>query len=360
MVPVSDPLAGGLSLIELAPYLWREPPDTLVRKRLWLCGSLARRPGSPRGGFSRSRATGNTRQSSEPADINHTTAARFDGEDRTPKTSHQSSVDTHWEQDLTPQLTERQKRERDYYDQYSGMVERGVDFAPIEGSERRPWNSYWRLFELIQDAFRPGARLLDFGCGWGTNTVVFTRIGYQVEGFDISQQNVLATMDLARKHGVADRVNASMQAAEALTFPDNHFDVVAGVDILHHVEVGPAMRECHRVLKPGGKAFFREPLYSALFDPVRNWGPVRRVVPNCRSFERHITDDERKLDSHDLGAVRAVFPNCHVEHSRIMARLAVLAPSLHTSLEKADRLIAKVPGAHLASGTGIIIVTKPV
>ncbi|MDX2159591.1 MAG: class I SAM-dependent methyltransferase [Hyphomicrobiaceae bacterium] len=261
---------------------------------------------------------------------------------------------------MATQLTERQRREREYYDQYSQRAGRDIDFSPIDGTERRPWNSYWRLFELIQQEFRPGARLLDFGCGWGTNTVVFARIGYQVEGFDISQQNVASTLELARQYGVADRVGASIQAAEALTFPDNHFDVVAGVDILHHVEVGPAMRECHRVLKPGGKAFFREPLYSALFDPVRNWGPVRAAVPNSRSFERHITDDERKLDNRDLRAIRSVFPHCRIEHSRITSRLAVLAPGLSTSLERADRLLARLPGARLASGTGIIVLTKEI
>src|SRR4051794_13115205 len=104
-------------------------------------------------------------------------------------------------------LTPRQQREREFYNCYSqDRCDRRVILDPILGNETRPWNSYWHFFELVRGRFRPGARLLDFGCGWGSNTILFARIGYEVDGFDISEGNLAVAERLAEEHGVAGRV----------------------------------------------------------------------------------------------------------------------------------------------------------
>src|SRR3954465_2211915 len=158
-------------------------------------------------------------------------------------------------------LTPRQQRERAFYNQYSqDRCDRRVILDPILGKESRPWNSYWHFFELVRGRFREGARLLDFGCGWGPHTILFARIGYEVDGFDISEGNLAVAERLVEEHGVADRVHLHRMAAEKLAFADGTFDVTAAIDILHHVRVEQAMRECHRVLKRGGVAYFREPV----------------------------------------------------------------------------------------------------
>lgn len=138
-------------------------------------------------------------------------------------------------------LSQRQERERDYYNQYALRQEAEVNLDPILGREKRPWNSYWRLFELVNSHYRPGARLLDFGCGWGSNTVVFAHIGYDVSAFDISEQNVASTRELAQKYGVSDKVTLQVEAAECLDYPNEYFDVIAGIDILHHVDIPQAI-----------------------------------------------------------------------------------------------------------------------
>jgi len=47
--------------------------------------------------------------------------------------------------------------------------------------------------------------------------------------------------------------------AHVLPFADASFDVVYGCSILHHLDVGAALREVRRVLRPGGRLVFSEP-----------------------------------------------------------------------------------------------------
>ncbi len=104
-------------------------------------------------------------------------------------------------------------------------------------------------------AFR-GRRLLEVGCGIGTDLVRFARGGGQVTGIDLSQ----AAIDLARKNFALNGLTASelrVANGEQLPFPDSHFDVVYGHGVVQYT-ADPArlIRECHRVLTPGGTAIF--------------------------------------------------------------------------------------------------------
>ena len=256
--------------------------------------------------------------------------------------------------------TERQRREREYYDLFASYRERSEPhMAPISGTEKRPWNPYWRIFQLVQERYALGKRLLDFGCGWGSNTVVFASIGYEVYGFDISDTNVRSARALAEHCGLSERVRIDTGLAEALTFEDSYFDVVVGVDILHHVEIERALRETYRVLKPGGVAFFREPVEQPLFDAIRNTALVRRVFPNEKSFENHITEDERKLSARDFEVVRSIFPSVRVESFRMLSRLAKFGEKYLMPLEKVDMALTKVSGFTWLRGTVIFVLEKP-
>lgn len=255
-------------------------------------------------------------------------------------------------------LTPRQQREREYYNEYS-QKQKGarVNLNPISGKESRPWNPYWHLFALVKERFRPGSRLLDFGCGWGDNSAIFAHIGYQVEGFDISEGNLDVARQLAEKEGLANQVHFSVQRAESLNYPDGEFDVIAGVDILHHVEISSAIGECRRVLREGGVAFFIEPLSNPLVDAIRNTRFVRRLWPNEASFERHITCDERKLTAKDLELIGRIFPRHRIDRFRILSRLEVLFHASMT-LEKLDYRCRFVPFYGWLAGTIVLTMEK--
>jgi ubiquinone/menaquinone biosynthesis C-methylase UbiE len=85
--------------------------------------------------------------------------------------------------------------------------------------------------------------------------------------------------------------------AFAIDFPDHTFDIVYASNLLHHLpnpEV--VLSEMHRVLKPGGKACFWDPLRH---NPIIN--VYRRIATSVR------TEDETPLDINIVDFVRSRF-----------------------------------------------------
>jgi SAM-dependent methyltransferase len=236
-------------------------------------------------------------------------------------------------------LSERQKRERAYYEEYAKRAVDDVSFDAVDGPERRPFNPYWHALALVRSALRTECpRLLDVGCGAGEFSVMCARLGFDVHGVDVSSENVRRARELAAKYHVDDRTHFAEGVAEYLDFQDDFFDVLLGIDILHHIDIEPAARELHRVLKPGGVAIFKEPIESPLFEPLRNSRFGLWLAPKEASFERHITEDERKLTPEDLERLRQVFPEMNVDHFRVFSRLAPLFGRLAVEASGASRL----------------------
>ena len=105
------------------------------------------------------------------------------------------------------------------------------------------------------EAYR-GRKLLEVGCGVGTDLVRFARGGAIVTGVDLSQTAIGLAEKNLRLHDVR-ACELRVANAEALPFADESFDVVYGHGVAQYT-ADPArlMRECHRVLRPGGEAIF--------------------------------------------------------------------------------------------------------
>jgi len=119
-----------------------------------------------------------------------------------------------------------------------------------------------------------GKHVLDCGCGLGLTTTPLARSGAHVNAFDLSPVSVSVTRERAAFNGVASQVTLTIAAGERLPYADETFDVVFGKAILHHLDVSLGGSELYRVLKPGGKAVFVEPMGM---NPVLNF--VRDHVP---------------------------------------------------------------------------------
>lgn len=222
-------------------------------------------------------------------------------------------------------MTERQQREKEYYNEFAvkfDVSKHPIDMTPItspmSGKERRPWNSYWAIYSMAIDSFKKDYRLLDFGTGPGDNALRFATIGYEVEGFDISEANISIAHKIFEKHN--KKGNFQVSFAEKLPYKDNYFNVIVGIDILHHVDIPKSIKECHRVLKNGGKAFFREPVEVPLLDAIRNTKLVKFFAPTEASLENHITEDERKLNKLDEEVLKKQFPKMKKHHFFLFAR----------------------------------------
>jgi SAM-dependent methyltransferase len=99
-------------------------------------------------------------------------------------------------------------------------------------------------------------KLLEVGCGIGTDLVRFARGGARVTGVDLST----TAIDLARRNFALHDLPADelrVDNAEALPFDAASFDVVYGHGVIQYTANPERLiAECHRVLKPGGRAIF--------------------------------------------------------------------------------------------------------
>ena len=169
-------------------------------------------------------------------------------------------------------LESRHDVEREFHDRRAGYQADDYDFYAYGG------------MDLIMAAFREafgdlrGKTVLDFGCGHGTNAIDYARRGATVYAFDISPESVKTLIGKSQKAGVADRIHSSVMSAESLDYSDDMFDFVLGVAILHHTDITMVEREIARVLKPGGRALFIEPMAHNPFLRL-----FRLLTPNRRT-----------------------------------------------------------------------------
>jgi ubiquinone/menaquinone biosynthesis C-methylase UbiE len=107
--------------------------------------------------------------------------------------------------------------------------------------------------EVLDYPSSAGLDVLDVGCGQGMDVVEYARAGARVTGVDLTPRHV----ELAVSHTRALGLDATIVRgdAEELPFAEASFDRVSSNGVLHHTPNMPAaLREIHRVLRPGGEA----------------------------------------------------------------------------------------------------------
>src|SRR5436190_9201447 len=119
--------------------------------------------------------------------------------------------------------------------------------------EAHRYEKEWHIPDAAGFADATDLKVLEIGCGLGTDGAQFARAGADYTGIDLTD----AAVELARKRFELFHLPGTFRVADAegLDFPDNSFDVVYSHGVLHHTpNTAGAIREVHRVLKPNGRA----------------------------------------------------------------------------------------------------------
>ena len=200
-----------------------------------------------------------------------------------------------------------------------------------------------------------GHRIVDFGCGSGANTVLLAGRGAHVWGIDISEDLLRLAQRRLRVSGRDNGATFIAGSAHDMPFPDASIDVVFGMAILHHLDLDLVSREVRRVLKPGGRAIFKEPVRnSAVLRFVRKLIPYR--APDISPYERPLTDDELRRFSAGFSScyVRA-FGLPHVQIGQVVPVVKKFWRELHAS----DRvLLRRFPWLARYASIRVISLTK--
>jgi ubiquinone/menaquinone biosynthesis C-methylase UbiE len=260
------------------------------------------------------------------------------------------------------------QRERTFHDRWAESIE-------VEGIRV---NDYFEACTAPENRFIlshlgsvEGKMLLDLGCGAGENSVYFASRGAQCTATDYSPGMVEKALKLAAVHGV--QIEGRTMNAMELAFPDETFDIVYAANLLHHLpEPRTALREIHRVLKPGGKLCFWDPLRH---NPVINL--YRRMATNVRTKDEMALDigimkfvnplfKETVYDTFWLATlwiflrfylIERIHPNKQRYWKKIIAERRQLEPA-YQRLERLDRLLKQLPFMKRFAWNIAVVATK--
>ena len=152
-----------------------------------------------------------------------------------------------------------------------------------------------------------GKDVLDYGCGPGYLAKHLIEEGAKsVTGIDVSDAEIERARERVQEEGVADKCRFLVEDAHHMSFPDDSFDVIVGDSILHHLELRRALVEIRRILRPGGRAVFLEPLWH---NPILRMG--RALTPSAR------TPDEHPLTVDDWALCARIFPDFEHEEREL-------------------------------------------
>lgn len=229
---------------------------------------------------------------------------------------------------------------------------------------QHPWFNKEFRFQLLGNL--RGKRVLDVGCGDGTNSTLMAKFGAHVTGVDISPGSIELCQQRARLEGVEGRTRFLCSPLEAVELPAEHFDIIWGDGILHHVipELEAVMRQLMRWARPGALFVFSEPV--SLTPWLRK---LRKGVP----IHTDATPDERPLEQAELSTILRHVPDLELRWFHLMGRLSPFLLSSCDSYERApllrrmavdmlgrlDQALLSVPQLQALGGMCVMFGQKP-
>ncbi|HEY1358013.1 MAG TPA: class I SAM-dependent methyltransferase [Thermoleophilaceae bacterium] len=198
----------------------------------------------------------------------------------------------------------------------------------------------------------PRGKALDVGCGTGALAAALAAEGYEVVGVDPSD----GMLEVMRRR--APELRAVQGSGTSLPFPDDGFDVVFSVAVMHHVadpgDVRATLAEMVRVAKPGGRVLVwdhnpRNPYWRPLMARVPQDTGEERLIPETEILAGLRAAGAEPLLSAQLGLVPDLVPRRLLGAAAAAERLAERTPLLRR-LCAHNVILAAKPAARTPAG----------
>jgi len=202
----------------------------------------------------------------------------------------------------------------------------------------------------------PGKRALDYCCGNGEIALRLARAGAEAHGIDISAAEIETAKKAAAAAGFASRTQFAVMDAEAMCYPDDHFDVIVCSGVLHHLDVDKAFPELARVLKPTGEIICAEALG---YNPAITW--YRRLTPHLRTA----WEADHILTMREVRKGLDHFARVEVRFFHLFTILAIPFRNLRvfgrllSMLQAIDRIVLRIPGIRLMAWQMYMVYSHP-
>jgi cyclopropane fatty-acyl-phospholipid synthase-like methyltransferase len=207
---------------------------------------------------------------------------------------------------------------KDFYDS-SDYFEENAGHLTDAGS---PFQRY-RLRKVLElCALRPGERVVDLGCGWGTFSFALADHAAEVVGVDFSEKGI----EICHRRLASDpRTNLRFLCADAgaTGLEGGGWDLVVAADLFEHVYADDSVRvvrEAYRLLRPGGRFGVWTPHRGHILEILKNHDILlRRDVSHVdyKSMERMT----RMLRDAGFDIERAYYAESHLPGLRVAERL---------------------------------------
>ena len=173
---------------------------------------------------------------------------------------------------LNPRPTHEALHE--FYQQYLPEGE-----PSIESWQKMMELVFKRAAHLLQ-RFKAKGRLMDVGTGFGFFLSEMKQRGWEVAGVEISQRG----MNYARDKLAVDVTPGPLEKAG---LPEEHFDAVTAFYVVEHLpDPITFLKECHRILKPGGLLLLRYPHTT----PIKNLLYLLGIENRLYNLPAHLSD----------------------------------------------------------------------
>ena len=234
-------------------------------------------------------------------------------------------------------MNERTNREKTFHDAryLDGVGARPQDyFYSALGDAKKLLES--EIFQCIET----GGIGVEIGCSNGENLERLLKQHHFVAyGIDISSTAIEAAQRRFQTQAFVPKLE--VMDANNLTYPDKKFDFCFGSGVIHHLQLPQALSEINRVLRPGGKMVFLEPLATNPFIQF-----YRFLTPGDRSAdETPLTPTHIKDLEVIFGCVRLEFFGFCTLAGVMLKRWPSVQATFMRLAGRIDESFFKLPGA---------------